>query len=78
MLLSPIHRYADTPTREKKMKNNPNGENRYLSLKHFVTPIFFSLLLPLLTSCQAPPGKAEGSLTLLYTSEVGGRLDPCG
>jgi len=29
-------------------------------------------------SCQSQDEKAAGSLKLLYTSEVGGKLDPCG
>jgi hypothetical protein len=46
----------------------------------FLLPILFSVgLFALLNfSCQAPIEKASGSLKLLYTSEVGGRLDPCG
>ncbi len=46
----------------------------------FLAPILaavaiFSLLN---LSCQSQDEKASGSLKLLYTSEVGGKLDPCG
>lgn len=46
----------------------------------FLLPILFSLgLFTLLNiNFQAPGEKASGSLKLLYTSEVGGKLDPCG
>ena len=29
-------------------------------------------------SCQSRTEDASGSVKILYTSEVGGRLDPCG
>jgi hypothetical protein len=46
----------------------------------FLLPIMvaiglFAFLNP---SCRAPGGETAGSLKLLYTSEVGGKLDPCG
>jgi hypothetical protein len=46
----------------------------------FLLPILLSagLFAVLNLNCQAPGEKASGSLKLLYTSEVGGRLDPCG
>jgi len=46
----------------------------------FLLPIFFSLgLFSLLNlSCQKQPGSGSGTFRLLYTSEVGGKLDPCG
>ena len=57
-------------------------------LKQLKIPPILLFLLPILVSvglftflnlsCQAPVEKASGSLKLLYTSEVGGRLDPCG
>ena len=51
------------------------------SLLLFLAPVLFSLLLfvALNFSCRgakAPPG--SGEITLFYTSDVGGRLDPCG
>ncbi len=47
----------------------------------FLAPVLFSLLLfiTLNLNCRgakAPPG--SGEITLFYTSDVGGRLDPCG
>jgi hypothetical protein len=46
----------------------------------FLAPILAAVGLFVLLnfSCQGPGEKASGSLKLLYTSEVGGRLDPCG
>ncbi|MGD8353568.1 MAG: hypothetical protein PVJ01_05315 [Pseudomonadota bacterium] len=45
----------------------------------FFLPIFISLglFISLYVSCEAEKG-TPGSITLLYTSEVGGRIDPCG
>ena len=50
------------------------------SLFLFLLPILFSLgLFALINfSYQSQDEKASGSLKLLYTSEVGGKLDPCG
>jgi hypothetical protein len=50
------------------------------SLLLFLLPILFSIgLFTLINlSCQSQDEKAAGSLKLLYTSEVGGKLDPCG
>jgi hypothetical protein len=47
----------------------------------FLVPVLLSLLLFVVFnfSCRgakAPPG--SGEITLFYTSDVGGRLDPCG
>ena len=46
----------------------------------FLAPILAAVGLFVLInfSCQSPAEKASGSLKILYTSEVGGRLDPCG
>ncbi len=52
----------------------------FTSLALFLTPILlaagiFALINP---GCRSQEGPASGFLKLLYTSEVGGRLDPCG
>lgn len=46
----------------------------------FFLPIMVVIgpLVLLNTGCQPNPGSIAGSVKLLYTSEVGGRLDPCG
>ena len=46
----------------------------------FLFPILFSLGLftVLIPGCQTGDQETSGSIKLLYTSEVGGRLDPCG
>ncbi len=46
----------------------------------FVAPILaaIGLFAFLNFSGQAPSEDVSGSVKLLYTSEVGGRLDPCG
>jgi len=46
----------------------------------FLAPIIAAVgLFSLLNfSCQPRDSKVSGTLKLLYTSEVGGRLDPCG
>ena len=46
----------------------------------FLLPIVFSLVLFSLLnfSCQTQKDNASGTFRLLYTSEVGGKLDPCG
>jgi len=46
----------------------------------FLTPIIAAIALFsfLNLSCQSRDDDASGTLKLLYTSEVGGRLDPCG
>jgi len=56
--------------------------------KRLKIPSIFLFLAPILAavglfallnfSCQASGEKASGSVKLLYTSEVGGKLDPCG
>ena len=50
------------------------------SLFLFILPIIVALgLFAFLNfSGQASKEDASGSLKLLYTSEVGGKLDPCG
>jgi hypothetical protein len=56
----------------KRLKNS--------NLTLFLLPILFSLgLFTLLNlSCQSRSEDVSGSVKLLYTSEVGGKLDPCG
>ncbi len=46
----------------------------------FLAPVILSLLLfaMLNFSCSKTAPPASGEITLLYTSDVGGRLDPCG
>ena len=46
----------------------------------FLLPILLSvgLFTFLNISCQSTTEDASGSVKLLYTSEVGGKLDPCG
>ena len=46
----------------------------------FLLPILLSLGLFALFnfSCQTQKENASGTFRLLYTSEVGGKLDPCG
>jgi hypothetical protein len=57
-------------------------------LKRLKTPSIMLFLAPIIVSiglfafinfsCQASGENASGSVKLLYTSEVGGKLDPCG
>ncbi|UCF88179.1 MAG: hypothetical protein JSV70_07100, partial [bacterium] len=46
----------------------------------FLAPVgaAIALLAFLNISCQSNEGGTSGSLKILYTSEVGGRIDPCG
>ncbi|MDT8395760.1 MAG: hypothetical protein RRA32_04830 [bacterium] len=50
------------------------------SLLLFLAPILFALLLfaALNFSCRSAKAPPSGEITLFYTSDVGGRLDPCG
>ena len=59
---------------------NTNKKITPTSVLLFILPIIvaISLFAFLNLSCQSSSEDASGSLKLLYTSEVGGSLDPCG
>ena len=46
----------------------------------FLAPVMLSVLIFMVLniSCQSTKAPPAGEVTLFYTSDVGGRLDPCG
>ena len=58
----------------------PMSQHRKTQLILFLTPVLLSLLIFIILniSCQNPKAPPSGEVTLFFTSDVGGRLDPCG
>ena len=46
----------------------------------FLAPVLAAVALFFLLDpgCKRPHGDAEGRIALLYTSDIGGAIDPCG
>jgi hypothetical protein len=53
---------------------------RKTQLLWFLAPCLLSILLFIVLniSCQSAKAPSSGEVTLFFTSDTGGRLDPCG